>query len=77
MDPYKFNIIMMAASFQLVYTVICLIPTSLMYNYELVNALYLVSLTFWAIWKGGSYYAKIFSQRYNEKFEKTNNKKEE
>ena len=77
MDPYKLNIIMMFASFQLVYVVLSLIPTRLMYNYELVNALYLVTLTFCAIWNGGSYYIQIFSQRYNEKFEKTSNEKKE
>lgn len=68
LNPYKLSIILMFALFQFAYMTICLIPTILMYNFEIVNGLYLVLITVVAIVNGGSYYIQIFSQRYNAKF---------
>ena len=68
LDPYKFPIIMMFASFQFVYMVICLIPTWFMFNFEFINVTYLALVILAAIFNGGSYYIQIFSQRYNAKF---------
>ena len=68
MDPYKPSIIFMFSLFQLVYMTVCLIPTFLMFRFELLNAIYLIFVTFWAVLNGGSYYIQIFSQRYNTKF---------
>ena len=66
---------MMFSLFQLIYTIVTLIPTSLIFNYESINAIYLVIIAAAAVWNGGSYYIQIFSQRYNAKFQekKSNN----
>lgn len=68
MNPYKLEIILMFALFQFVYMSVCLIPTFLMFKYELINAMYLIFVTAVAVLNGGSYYIQIFSQRYNTKF---------
>jgi hypothetical protein len=62
-DPYQTPTILMFAFFQLFYVIMSLIPTMLMYNNEFMNATYLVVLTVAAVWKGGTYYISIFSQR--------------
>ena len=68
LNPYKPSIIFMFTLFQLVFMTVCLIPTRLMYNYELINAFYLIFVISWAVFNGGSFYIQIFSQRYNAKF---------
>ena len=67
-NPYDIKTIMMFSLFQLIYTIVTLIPTSLIFNYESINAIYLVIIAAAAVWNGGSYYILIFSQRYNLKF---------
>ena len=67
-NPYDIKIMMMFSLFQLIYTIVTLIPTALIFNYEAINAIYLVTITAAAVWNGGSYYILIFSQRYNLKF---------
>ena len=68
MDPHDAKIIGMFTLFQLIFTILALIPTPLMFNYERINAIYLVMLTGAAIWNGGRFYIQVFSQRYNSKF---------
>ena len=74
-DPYRVASIMVFSFFQLIYMTVCLIGTRFMFNYEFINALYLIMITVMAVWNGGSYYIQIFSQRYNAKFipKKSNN----
>ena len=67
-NPYDIKTIMMFSLFQLIYTIVTLIPASLIFNYESINAIYLVIIAAAAVWNGGSYYILIFSQRYNLKF---------
>jgi len=68
MDPHDAKIIGMFTLFQLIFTILALIPTPLMFNYERINAIYLVMLTGAAIWNGARFYIQVFSQRYNSKF---------
>ena len=68
MNPHDFKIVVFFASFQFMYTVFFLMFPFIMFNYEIINAIYLVLITGAAILNGGSYYIQIFSQRYNSKF---------
>ncbi len=70
LDPYATSTILMFAFFQFLYILFCLVPTFLFYNYEILNMIYLGILVTNAVWKGGTYYIQIFSQRYNSKFVK-------
>ena len=54
--------------FQFLYMTVFLISARLKFNYQFINASYLIFVTFMAVWNGGSYYIQIFSQRYNNKF---------
>jgi len=68
LDPYKLSIILMFQLFQFLYMTVFLISARLKFNYQFLNAFYLIFVTFTAVWNGGSYYIQIFSQRYNNKF---------
>jgi len=68
LDPYKLSIILMFQLFQFLYMTVFLISARLKFNYQFINASYLIFVTFMAVWNGGSYYIQIFSQRYNNKF---------
>ena len=70
MDPHDTKVVFIFVLFQLIYTILALLPTPLLFNYEGLNELYLVFLTGAAIWNGGKYYIQIFSQRYNSKFKR-------
>ena len=70
MDPFSKKTTLIFATFQFIYVIVCLIPVPLIFHNQVVNELFLLQLILIGIWNGGSYYIQIFSQRYNEKFEK-------
>ena len=53
---------------QLVYTVITLSFTPLLWRYKALHALCLFSMFATAIYSGASYYIEVFSRRYNDQF---------
>mmetsp|Transcript_3511 Transcript_3511/g.10023 ORF Transcript_3511/g.10023 Transcript_3511/m.10023 type:complete len:92 (+) Transcript_3511:756-1031(+) len=53
---------------QLVYTVVTLVATPLLWRYKALHALCLFSMFATAIYSGASYYIEVFSRRYNDQF---------
>jgi uncharacterized membrane protein len=70
LDPFCKKTTLLFAAFQLIYVIICLIPVPLFFYNQVVNEVFILILILIGIWNGGSYYIQIFSQRYNDKFEK-------
>mmetsp|Transcript_23218 Transcript_23218/g.30061 ORF Transcript_23218/g.30061 Transcript_23218/m.30061 type:complete len:577 (-) Transcript_23218:23-1753(-) len=58
---------------QLMYTMITLLPVPFMWYSHTCHTICLLLMFLVAIYNGASYYIEIFSQRYNQKFEKLNN----
>ena len=77
LDPFSRKTTLIFALFQLIYVVLCLVPVPLFYSNQVFNEVFILVLVLVGIWNGGSYYIQIFSQRYNEKFEKGSNFKYE
>ena len=53
---------------QLVYTVVTLVATPLLWRYKALHALCLFSMFATAIYSGASYYIEVFTRRYNDQF---------
>jgi len=51
-----------------VYSVIVCLPTKWLYSSYPLSVLYIASIYLWCIWRGGTYYIEIFSERYKMKF---------
>jgi len=65
-ETWKTKIVFIVA--QMVFTLLTLIPCHFLYtNYSLSFA-YICAIYGWCIWRGGSYYIEVFSERYKLKF---------
>lgn len=51
-----------------VYSVLVCIPTKWLYSSYHLSVLYISFIYLWCIWRGGTYYIEIFSERYKMKF---------
>jgi len=57
---------------QLIYAVLWLLPTPILFHLRFLNTTFLLILVIAGIWRGGSYYIFVFSKIYNKKFEPDN-----
>jgi len=65
-EKVKFKVIFVVV--QGLFTMVTLIPPYFLYtNYSLSFA-YIVSIFTWCVWRGGSFYIEVFSERYKLKF---------
>lgn len=55
---------------QLVYTVLTLAPTPLLYDYKWLHAAFLLCIGLNAVWNGSAYYIEVFSVKYMQGIEK-------
>ena len=76
LDPMCKKTTLLFAGCQMIYVIVCLIPVPLFFYNRTLNEIFIILLILIGIWNGGSYYIQIFSQRYNEKFEKIHTKSE-
>jgi len=53
---------------QLLYFVVTLIPCYFLYTNYILSFAYISTIYGWCIWRGGSYYIEVFSERYKLKF---------
>jgi len=53
---------------QALYTMSTLIATPYLYSSYTFSFIYIISIYIWCIWRGGSFYIEIFSERYKLKF---------
>merc|ERR1712029_1327737 len=55
-------------SVQALYSVIVCIPTMWLYSSYTLSVIYISIIYLWCIWRGGTYYIEVFSERYKMKF---------
>ena len=53
---------------QLIFTLVTLIPCHFLYTSYNLSFVYICAIYGWCIWRGGSYYIEVFSERYKLKF---------
>ncbi|XP_023337252.1 uncharacterized membrane protein C776.05 [Eurytemora carolleeae] len=68
-DGPKSKILFMLS--QLLYTLVTLAFTPILYTTYSFSFVYIVGIYMWCVWRGGSYYIEVFSERYKFKFLKT------
>merc|ERR1719516_598996 len=65
-ETWKAKIVFMLA--QLLFTLFTLIPCYFLYTNYTLSFIYICCIYSWCIWRGGSYYIEVFSERYKLKF---------
>jgi len=65
-ESWKTKIVFLLA--QLIYTLVTLVPCYFLYTNYNLSFVYICTLYGWCIWRGGSYYIEVFSERYKLKF---------
>merc|ERR1712241_1008520 len=65
-EEFKSKLIFCAV--QGLYSIIVSIPTLWLYSNYYLSAVYICIIFSWSIWRGGTYYIEIFSERYKMKF---------
>ena len=55
---------------QAVYTIVASLPTLFLYSSYTLSVIYICVIYSWCIWRGGTYYIEVFSERYKMKFVK-------
>jgi len=55
-------------SVQGIYTILASMPTMFLYSSYKLSVIYICSIFSWCIWRGGSFYIEVFSERYKMKF---------
>jgi len=55
---------------QLIFTIFAILPTPLLYSNYNISVVYISFIYGWCVWRGGSYYIEVFSERYKLKFVK-------
>jgi len=53
---------------QALYSIVVCVPTLWLYTNYHLSAVYICLIFSWSIWRGGTYYIEIFSERYKMKF---------
>jgi len=51
-----------------IYTILASLPTMFLYSNYKLSVFYICSIYSWCIWRGGSFYIEVFSERYKMKF---------
>jgi len=51
-----------------IYSIVVCIPTMWLYSNYYTSVLYISLIYLWCIWRGGTYYIEVFSERYKMKF---------
>jgi len=67
-DEWKTKVIFMVS--QLAFTVFTIFYTPILYSNYSISFVYIMCVYLWAVWRGGTYYIEIFSERYKLKFVK-------
>jgi len=65
-DTWKAKIIFMTS--QLVYTVATMLVVPFLYSNYILSVVYIASIYMWCVWRGGTYYIEVFSERYKLQF---------
>ena len=52
------------------YSLLASLPTMFLYSSYKLSVIYILSIYTWCIWRGGSFYIEVFSERYKMKFVK-------
>jgi len=60
-----------------IFTLLCLIPPYFLYTNYALSFVYIVSIFIWCVWRGGTYYIEVFSERYKLKFIKQDSQTDE
>jgi len=60
-----------------IFTLLCLIPPYFLYTNYALSFVYIVSIFIWCVWRGGTYYIEVFSERYKLKFVKQDSQTDE
>ena len=50
------------------YSIVASLPTMFLYSSYKLSVIYICSIYSWCIWRGGSFYIEVFSERYKMKF---------
>jgi len=73
-ETLKSKLIFLAV--QGIYTIVSCLPTVLFYSSYSLSVIYICAIYGWCIWRGGTYYIEIFSERYKMKFVKIEKEEE-
>lgn len=68
LDPDSVKAKTVFSSLQLLYTLITILPTPLLYTSYRASCAYLVFIFGWGTWNGASYYIEVFAERYRLQF---------
>lgn len=67
-ETIKSKLIFLSA--QGLFTLFTLFPAYILYSNYTLSFIYIVSVFTWCVWRGGTYYIEVFSERYKLKFVK-------
>jgi len=65
-DTWKAKIIFMAS--QGIYTLATMLVVPFLYSNYILSVVYIACIYMWCVWRGGTYYIEVFSERYKLQF---------
>ena len=71
-DPFAKKTTMAFVLFSMCLMPSTMLPPLILFDHQTLNLCFLIMVSLSALWNGATYYIHIFSQRYNEKFDITN-----